>query len=118
MEVTTMKKTNKSYTLSLSVEYALIADDDKPTSPIPFVNDDIYATQWLHDQGYKAYIKGNTLVVYKDYGWAKVESRYVIIPNVEYHDYKADRNYTHGLTVARRFAMAHTIAIVHKINAG
>ena len=113
-----MKKFNKSYTLSLSVDYVPIADDEQSNSPLAFASDDIYATEWLHQQGYKARIAGNTLVVYKDYGWGKVESRYVIIPNVEYSSYRADRNYSYGVTVARRFAMTHTLAIIHKINAG
>ena len=113
-----MKKYNKSYTLSLCVNYALITTDSDPANAIDLANDDIGATQWFHEQGYKAHIEGNTLVIGKDFGWAKVESRYVIIPDVDYHDYKENRNYTAIIAAAKRFAMAHTLAIVHKINSG
>lgn len=114
----TMKKFNKSYTLSLSVDYALIAIDNDSAMPLDLADEDICITQWFHEQGYKARIEGNTLVIGKNYRWGKVESRYVIIPNIDYHDYRANRNYAAGIAAAKRFAMAHTLAIVHKINSG
>lgn len=113
-----MKKFNKSYTLSLCVNYALITTDSNSITAIDLANDDIGATQWFHEQGYKAHIEGNVLVIGKDFGWSKVESRYVIIPDIEYHNYKENRNYTAIIAAAKRFAMAHTLAIVHKINSG
>lgn len=113
-----MRKTNKSYTLALCVDYALITTDSDSAKAIDLAHDDICATQWLHEQGYKARIEGNTLVICKDYGWAKVESRYVIIPNVDYYDYRENRNYSACIAAAKRFAMTHTIAIVRKINSG
>ena len=113
-----MKKTNKSYTLSLCVDYILITTDDDSAKAINLADDDIYATKWLHNQGYKARIEGNTLVISKDFGWSKVENRYVIIPNVDYYDYRANRNYTACIAAAKRFAMTHTLTIVNKINSG
>lgn len=113
-----MKKTNKSCTLSINVNYAFIDTDSDSTMPLSLVDDDIHATQWYHEQGYKARIEGNTLVISKDYGWGKVDSRYVIIPNVEYHGYREGRNYTAIIAAAKRFAMVHTLTIVHKINSG
>lgn len=113
-----MKKTNKSYTLSLSVDYALIDTTGNTIDVLSLAHDDIYATDWMHEQGYKARIEGNTLVIAKNYGWGVIESRYVIVPSVDYHNYRENRNYSAILAVSRRFAMAHTIAIVHKINAG
>lgn len=113
-----MKKTNKSYTLSLSVEYALIDTTSNTIDVLALTHEDIYATSWMHEQGYKARIEGNTLVIAKHYSWGVIESRYVIVPSVDYHNYREDRNYNAIIAVARRFAMAHTIAIVHKINAG
>ena len=113
-----MKKFNKSFTLSLSVNYALITTDSDPANAIDLANDDIGATQWFHEQGYKAHIEGNVRVIGKDYGWTKVESRYVIIPDLDYHNCKENRNYTAIIAAAKRFAMAHTLAIVHKINSG
>ena len=113
-----MKKANKSYTLSLCVDYALITTDGDSIKALDLANDDIYATQWMHEQGYKAHIEGNTLVISKDYGWGKIESRYVIIPNIDYHVYRENRNYTAGIAAAKRFAMAHTLAIIRKINSG
>lgn len=113
-----MKKTNKSYTLSLSVEYMHIDTNCDSLSAMALTDDDIYATEWMHEQGYKARIEGNTLVISKDYSWGKSESRYVIIPNVDYYDYRANRNYTAGIATAKRFAMIHTLAIIRKINAG
>ena len=113
-----MKKFNKSYTLSLSVNYVLITTDSDSITAIDLANDDIGATQWFHEQGYKAHIEGNVLVIGKDFGWTKVESRYVIIPDIDYHNYKENRNYTAIIAAAKRFAMAHTLAIVHKINSG
>ena len=113
-----MRKTNKSYTLSLCVDYALITTDGDSAKAIDLATDDIYATEWLHTQGYKARIEGNTLVISKDYGWTVVENRYVIIPNIDYHDYRENRNYTAGIAAAKRFAMTHTLTIVNKINSG
>lgn len=113
-----MKKTNKSCTLSINVNYAFIDTDSDSAMPLSLVDDDIHATQWLHEQGYKAHIEGNTLVVSHDYGWGKVESRYVIIPSIDYHNYRENRNYTAIIAMAKRFAMAHTLAIIHKINSG
>lgn len=113
-----MRKTTKSYTLSLCVDYALINTSGKSADALDLINDDIYATDWLHEQGYKARIEGNTLVVYKDYGWGKVESRYVIVPSVDYHDYREGRNYNAIITASKRLAMVHTLAIIRKINAG
>ena len=113
-----MKKFNKSYTLTLCVNYALITTDSDSITAIDLANDDIGATQWFHEQGYKAHIEGNVLVIGKDFGWSKVESRYVIIPDIDYHNYKENRNYTAIIAAAKRFAMAHTLAIVHKINSG
>ena len=113
-----MKKFNKSYTLALCVDYALVNTDDDSAMPLDLVNEDIGATQWFHEQGYKARIEGNTLVIGKDYGWAKLENRYVIIPNVEYNGYRENRNYAACIAMAKRFAMAHTLAIIHKINSG
>ena len=113
-----MKKFNKSYTLSLCVNYALITADGDSAQAIDLANDDIGATQWFYEQGYKARIEGNVLVIGKDFGWAKVESRYVIIPDIDYHDYRENRNYAACIAAAKRFAMAHTLAIVHKINSG
>ena len=113
-----MEKTNKSFTLSLRVEYVLITTDSDSANAIDLANDDIGATQWFHEQGYKAHIEGNVLVIGKDFGWTKVESRYVIIPDIDYHNYKENRNYTAIIAAAKRFAMAHTLAIVHKINSG
>lgn len=113
-----MKKFNKSYTLTLCVNYALITTDSDSITAIDLANDDIGATQWFHEQGYKAHIEGNVLVIGKDFGWTKVESRYVIIPDIDYHNYKENRNYTAIIAAAKRFAMAHTLAIVHKINSG
>ena len=113
-----MKKFNKSYTLALCVDYALINTDSNSAMPLDLVNDDINATQWLHEQGYKARIEGNVLVIDKDYGWGKVESRYVIIPNVEFNGYRENRNYAACIAAAKRFAMAHTLTIIHKINSG
>ena len=113
-----MKKYNKSYTLSLCVNYALITTDSDSTTAIDLANDDIGATQWFHEQAYKAHIEGNVLVIGKDFGWTKVESRYVIIPDIDYHNYKENRNYTAIIAAAKRFAMAHTLVIVHKINSG
>lgn len=113
-----MKKFNKSYTLSLSVEYAHIDIDDNSANALSLVDEDIRVMDWYHEQGYKARIEGNTLVISKAYSWGKVESRYVIIPNIDYHDYRASRNYAAGIAAAKRFAMAHTLAIVHKINSG
>ena len=113
-----MKKFNKSYTLTLCVNYALITTDSDSITAIDLANDDIGATQWFHEQGYKAHIEGNVLVIGKDFGWTKVESRYVIIPDIDYHNYKENRNYTAIIAAAKRFAMAHNLAIVHKINSG
>lgn len=113
-----MKKFNKSYTLTLCVNYALITTDSDSITAIDLANDDIGATQWFHEQGYKAHIEGNVLVIGKDFGWTKVESRYVIIPDIDYHNYKENRNYTAIIAAAKRFAMAHTLVIVHKINSG
>ena len=113
-----MKKTNKSCTLSISVNYAFIDADSDSAMALELANDDIYATSWLHEQGYKAHIEGNTLVVSKDYGWSKVESRYVIIPSIDYHDYREDRNYAAIIAAAKRFAMAHTLTVIRKINSG
>ena len=113
-----MEKTNKSFTLSLRVEYVLITTSGDPTQAIDLASDDIGATQWFHEHGYKAHIEGNVLVIGKDFGWTKVESRYVIIPDIDYHNYKENRNYTAIIAAAKRFAMIHTIAIVHKINSG
>lgn len=113
-----MKKTNNSYTLTLCVDYALIDTGCTSVDTLPLAHDDIYATDWLHQQGYKARIEGNTLIIAKDNEWVQIENRYVIIPNVEYHNYKENRNYGAITAVAKRFAIAHTIAIVRKINAG
>ena len=113
-----MKKFNKSYTLALCVNYALVNTDDDSAMPLDLVNEDIGATQWFYEQGYKARIEGNTLVIGKDYGWAKLENRYVIIPNVEYNGYRENRNYAACIAAAKRFAMAHTLTIIHKINSG
>lgn len=113
-----MRKTNKSYTLALCVDYALITADSDSAKAINLADDDIYATKWLHEQGYKARIEGNTLVISKDFGWGKVENRYVIVPNVDYYDYRANRNYTACIAAAKRFAMTHTLTIVNKINSG
>lgn len=113
-----MEKINKSCTLSLCVNYALITTDSDSANAIDLANDDIGATKWFHEQGYKAHIEGNVLVIAKDFGWSKVESRYVIIPDINYHGYKENRNYTAIIAAAKRFAMAHTLAIVHKINSG
>lgn len=113
-----MKKFNKSFTLALCVDYALINTDINSAMPLDLVNDDINATQWLHEQGYKARIEGNVLVIDKDYDWGKVESRYVIIPNVEFNGYRENRNYAACIAMAKRFAMAHTLTIIHKINSG
>ena len=113
-----MKKYNKSYTLSLCVDYALINTDNNSAMPLDLVNDDINAIQWFYEQGYKARIEGNVLVISKDYGWGKVDIRYVIIPNIEYHDYREGRNYAACIAMAKRFAMAHPLAIIHKINSG
>ena len=113
-----MEKTNKSFTLSLRVEYVLITTSGDPAQAIDLACDDIGATQWFHEQGYKAHIEGNILVIGKDFGWTKVEDRYVIIPDIDYHNYKENRNYTAIIAAAKRFAMAHTLAIVHKINSG
>ena len=113
-----MEKTNKSFTLSLRVEYVLITASGDPAQAIDLACDDIGATQWFHEQGYKAHIEGNVLVIGKDFGWTKVEDRYVIIPDIDYHNYKENRNYTAIIAAAKRFAMAHTLAIVHKINSG
>lgn len=113
-----MRKTNKSYTLSLCVDYALIDTTDKSADPLFFADDDIYATEWMHQQGYKARIEGNTLVLCKDYGWGKVESRYLILPRVDFHDYRENRNYSAINAVCKRLAMAHTIAIIRKVNGG
>ena len=113
-----MKKYNKSYTLSLCVDYALINTDNNSAMPLDLVNDDINAIQWFYEQGYKARIEGNVLVISKDYGWGKVDIRYVIIPNIEYHDYREGRNYAACIAMAKRFAMAHTLTIIHKINSG
>ena len=113
-----MKKFNKSYTLTLCVNYALITTDSDSITAIDLANDDIGATRWFHEQGYKAHIEGNVLVIGKDFGWTKVESRYVIIPDIDYHNYKENRNYTAIIAAAKRFAMTHTLAIVHKINSG
>lgn len=113
-----MRKTNKSYTLALSVNYALITTDSDSAKAIDLANDDICATQWLHSQGYKARIEGNTLVIGKDYGRVKVENRYVIVPDVDFYDYRANRNYNACIAAAKRFAMTHTLAIVRKINSG
>lgn len=111
-----MKRTNKSYTLSLSVNYVLV-DTNSPKA-IDLAHDDIYATDWYFEQGYKASIEGNTLVITKDYGWGKVSSRYVIVPDVHYHDYREGRNYSAGIDAAKRFAMTHTLSILRKINSG
>ena len=113
-----MKKYNKSYTLSLCVDYAIINTDSNSAMPLDLVNDDINATQWFYEQGYKAHIEGNVLVISKDYGWGKVDNRYVIIPNVEYHGFREGRNYAACIAAAKRFAMAHTLTIIHKINSG
>lgn len=113
-----MEKTNKSYTLSLCVNYALITTDSDPANAIDLANDDIGTTQWFHEQGYKAHIEGNVLVIGKNIGWGKVESRYVIVPNINYHNYRENRNYTAIIAAAKRFAMAHTLTIIHKINSG
>lgn len=113
-----MKKTNKSRTVSLSVEYMLIHTTKDSTNALVLADDDIYATEWLYENGYKARVEGNTLVISKNYGWGKVEHRYVIIPNVEYRNYREHRNYAVGIEVAKRFAMAHTLAVIRKINAG
>lgn len=113
-----MKEFNKSCTLALCVDYALINTDNDSAMPLDLANEDIGATKWFHDQGYKAHIEGNTLVIGKDYGWGKVESRYVIIPNIEYHEYREGRNYAAIIAAAKRFAMAHTLTIIHKINSG
>ena len=113
-----MRKTNNSYTLSLSVDYVCINTDNQSIEPLDLAHDDIYALEWFHEQGYKARIEGNTLVISKDYGWGVIENRYVIIPNVEYHDYRENRNYKAGIASAKRFAMTHTLAILHRINAG
>lgn len=114
-----MKKTNKSYTLTLSVEYMPIHTDGNTLDTIALTDDDIYATDWLHQQGYKASIEGNTLVISKDWGWgSKSVSRYVIIPDIQYHDYREKRNYIAIIDTAKRLAMAHTLAIVRKINSG
>lgn len=111
-----MKKFNKSFTLSLSVDYILVDTDSSST--LDFADDDIHAIDWYHEQGYKASIEGNTLVITKEYNWGKVSSRYVIIPNVQYHDYRANRNYVAGMNAAKRFAMVHTLSILNKINSG
>ena len=113
-----MRKTNKSYTLALYVNYALITTDSESTKAISFADDDICATKWLHSQGYKARIEGNTLVIGKDYGWGKVENRYVIVPDVDFYDYRANRNYNACIAAAKRFAMIHTLGIIRKINSG
>ena len=113
-----MKKINKSCTLSLCVNYALITTDSDSANAIDLANDDIGATKWFHEEGYKAHIEGNVLVIGKDFGWSKVESRYVIIPDIDYHGYKENRNYTAIIAAAKRFAMAHTLVIIHRINSG
>lgn len=113
-----MRKTNKSYTLSLCVDYMPIHMEGDSLNAMTLADDDIYAIDWMHEQGYKARIEGNTLVLGKDYGWGKVETRYVIIPNVDYFGYRENRNYTACIATAKRFAMIHTLAIVRKINAG
>lgn len=113
-----MRKTNKSCTLALCVDYARITIDGDTAKALSLADDDIYAPQSLHQKGYKARIEGNTLVISKDYGWGKVESRYVIIPNIDYYGYRENRNYTAGIAAAKRFAMTHTLAIVRKINSG
>lgn len=113
-----MKKTNKSRTVSLSVEYMLIHTTKDSTNALALADDDIYATEWLYKNGYKARVEGNTLVISKSYGWGKVEHRYVIIPNVEYHSYREHRDYHAGVETAKRFAMLRTMAIIRKINAG
>lgn len=113
-----MKKTNKSYTLSLCVNYAPIHTSSDSANAIDLADDDIYAIKWLHEQGYKAHIEGNVLVISKDYGWTKVENRYVIIPSIDYHDYRENRNYAAIIAMAKRFAMAHTLTVIRKINSG
>lgn len=111
-----MKKFNKSFSVSLSVNYVHIDTDD--SSVISFADDDINAVGWYHEQGYKASIEGNTLVIAKDYGWGKVSSRYVIVPDIQYLAYREGRNYAAGIDVAKRFAMAHTLSILNRINSG
>lgn len=110
-----MKKFNKSFTLALSVNYVRI---DTDSTVIDLADEDICATDWYHEQGYKAHIEGNTLVIAKDYRWGKVSSRYVIVPDIQYLEYREGRNYGAGIDVAKRFAMAHTLVILNKINSG
>lgn len=111
-----MKKTNKSGTLSLSVSYVYVYTDTP--NDIAFADEDIHAIDWYHGQGYKASIEGNTLVITKDYGWGKVSSRYVIVPDIHYHSYRENRNYKACIESAKRFAMIHTLSILNRINSG
>lgn len=114
-----MQRTTKSYRLTLCVNYAPVYTEGNDLDIITLTNDDIYATGWMHEQGYKASIEGNTLVISKDWGWGcKTTDRYVIIPDIQYHDYREGRNYTAIMKTAKRLAMMHTLAVVRKINSG
>lgn len=114
-----MKTYNKHYTISLSVEFMRIdTNSDAGVNAFTLADDDLYATKWLHANGYKARLEGNVLVVSKAYETLTVEHQYVVIPNVEYHDYREHRDYRAGVEAAKKFAMLRTMAVIRKINAG
>lgn len=115
-----MKIHNRDYTVSLSVEFMRInaVNSDASLNALTLADSDLYATKWLHDNGYKARLEGNVLVVSKPYGSLLAEDRYVVIPNVEYHEFREYRNYRAGVEAAKKFAMLRTMAIIRKINAG
>ena len=112
-----MKKYNNR--TSLEVRYVLIS---RSAERLEWSNDDIAISDYFHSQGYKAHIEGNILVIAKPYPWGgECRLEYVIIPDFDGLTYRINdttARYGRAMRAAENFAMAHTVRIVRRVNAG
>jgi hypothetical protein len=111
-----MKKYNNR--TSLEVSYVLIS---RSSERLEWSSDDVAIGDYFHSQGYKAHVEGNILVIAKTYPWGECRLEYVIVPNFDgltYHSSNATAKYGRAMRAAENFAMAHTVRIVRRVNAG
>ena len=104
---------------SLSVQYVLIS---RTAERLEWTNDDIAISDYFHANGYKAHIEGNILVISKPYPWGcECRLEYVVIPEFDGLTYRFNdttSRYSRAMQIAENFAIAHTLRIIRKINAG
>lgn len=111
-----MKKYNNR--TSLEVRYVLV---DRHAERLVWSDDDLAISDYFHDNGYKAHIEGNILVISKVYPWGGTSKlEYVIIPefSITPHTWDSTSRYGRAMQIAENFAMAHTMQIIRRINAG